>query len=688
MLIDSLNHTYVYVNGIFGSFQSLGSEVKLNYMLSVANSYAPGHSDMLQLLKPLREYVDINSLNSLDEILQRDIDDSRVADKIVDYLAKGIKSRPTFFPSIVVVLLPADTFADAATQYPTAKREIKNGRVCADYGGLWKYELFQDPDGNTTNLGTLGLRSGKNSGVIPLVIDGQHRAAAFRFMTGYANFEGENKIYETFYRQKLSFQGGEEFKSDLPVTYVWFESTDENNAQIESVNDFSRKLFVDINQSSQMISKSRKMLLADDDPCGFLTRSFYNQLAERGFQRENRVNLYSAGFDYPYDLSGKKGWSPTSIFVPELLSYALEYLLFSEDWVNRDLHKFKVEENKRENKSTFEKHIGFESFSHFISETLSIEKEKKQSVSQVKEVRDELNEAFRNRVGVHLMEIIDECGLYMMMMQASEKLELIYAGNGVESSGDSLARSTWKEVFCGGTGLYYTLKYSKNDSAVDYQLAIRKIESKYFAELSELTGLTTKESEDLSKLVKTVAFFVGFIMAYDFYVFRYGVSRQEIDVDEVRETYKELIADIDWVDFSKFVLRLKTNSNYLSTIDPKHWPAYRNVILRYIYEIQKSKGGKTVYETFARDSLERSIYIKELRVAVNSFADDKGANKRQLVQKAIKQGNWGDDSITEEEFKLLQSQVKLKVRSCFEREGDNVGTSVLEYNEGFMIGYS
>jgi hypothetical protein len=54
-----------------------------------------------------------------------------------------------------------------------------------------------------------------------VVLDGQHRANAFRFLSG--DLDVEDTIYATFYQ---GLGAANEVDADLPVTLIWFEAGD------------------------------------------------------------------------------------------------------------------------------------------------------------------------------------------------------------------------------------------------------------------------------------------------------------------------------------------------------------------------------------------------------------------------------------------------------------------------------
>ena len=100
-MFGKIEKSYTEFYGVKGEFSPPNSNVLVHHVNTVAkNGGGSGNEIFLEHLKPLREYVDITKIQTLDDVLQRDLDDSRVAKGIVRYLLEGNIELPTFFPSI------------------------------------------------------------------------------------------------------------------------------------------------------------------------------------------------------------------------------------------------------------------------------------------------------------------------------------------------------------------------------------------------------------------------------------------------------------------------------------------------------------------------------------------------------------------------------------------------------------
>lgn len=124
----------ITVYGMFGAFHvggqaEAGSKVLVRYFSTVAagqHSKAAGDSQgLLRELKPMRERVRVSDLRDLSSLLQRELDDDRVANELVPYL-RGVNTAVGFFPGILVALVPQGFLRSqeaAAYPRPSAERE-------------------------------------------------------------------------------------------------------------------------------------------------------------------------------------------------------------------------------------------------------------------------------------------------------------------------------------------------------------------------------------------------------------------------------------------------------------------------------------------------------------------------------------------------------------------------------------
>ena len=201
---------------------------------------------------------------SIEELYQRDIDWSRVENKIVPYLKA--EDIPKFFNSITVVLMPYDSgensFAniDSTSWKPPGvdnpSRFEPNGKI-KNFGpfsfGYWDaWEKYTDEGAST------GQIRWNPDEVFAVAIDGQHRLAAIQKYvqdsSGAKNAIKQTSVPVIFLilEKGCGFEGS---RKGSPVTIL-------------------RKLFIDLNKHAQSVSRARQILLDDNDPISLCVRAF------------------------------------------------------------------------------------------------------------------------------------------------------------------------------------------------------------------------------------------------------------------------------------------------------------------------------------------------------------------------------------------------------------------------------
>ncbi|MFD2122736.1 hypothetical protein ACFSNO_30080 [Streptomyces cirratus] len=256
-------------------------------------------------LAPVREVMDAGDLD-FNQLLQRDLDDHRVAVNLIPYLLKPQTTGPAFFPPIVAVLLPF------RNKRPTSFPELGElASINADdaswqeqrAGSAFQVHRLLGSDGQPhgANVGKLWWNRSESSLV---VLDGQHRAMALlaieRTLTNSWQETSAVK-YRSFYehqvRRVLERHGAGEpdlSKVEVPVTVCWFPGqTGEGSRPHEA----ARKLFVDVNKEARPPSESRIILLSDAELSNVLTRSMLSELRSRS--DDSYLPLYAVEYDNP-----------------------------------------------------------------------------------------------------------------------------------------------------------------------------------------------------------------------------------------------------------------------------------------------------------------------------------------------------------------------------------------------------
>lgn len=173
-------------------------------------------------------------------IFQRDINERRVKDELVDgYLKDATKFK--FFNPLTIALLPYDAAAQTILdkyREPHTKK-TSDGLISEKVDGITIVELEDQP------LGHIQWDTDK---VLGLAIDGQHRLSA---LIEYA---------------KAPSPGVDPSKCLIPVVLLVFDV--DRGDIVKQI----REIFVDINKTAQPVSTARKILLDDRDPFCIMAR--------------------------------------------------------------------------------------------------------------------------------------------------------------------------------------------------------------------------------------------------------------------------------------------------------------------------------------------------------------------------------------------------------------------------------
>ncbi|RKS78660.1 DndB-like DNA-sulfur modification-associated protein [Actinomadura pelletieri DSM 43383] len=305
-----------YVQGTWGSFDTPAGQV--NFVMTKARLGGDADAPERQLTKclaPVREIMDAGDLD-FHQLLQRDLDDHRVAVNLIPYLLKPQSNGPAFFPPIMTVLLPfrnkrPSTFPplepSTATNYDDALWQEERA------GNAFQVHRLLGPDGtlHAANLGKLWWNRSEASLV---VLDGQHRAMALLAVerTLSHSWQGSGAQFRPFYEHQVErmlrdYQVSEAdlARIEVPITVCWFpEQTGEGTRPHEA----ARKLFVDVNKEARPPSESRIILLSDGELSNVLTRSMLSALRSRS--NDSYLPLYAVEYDNPEVNSSRSArWS-------------------------------------------------------------------------------------------------------------------------------------------------------------------------------------------------------------------------------------------------------------------------------------------------------------------------------------------------------------------------------------------
>lgn len=536
----------IKVYGMAGTFHvgadSAAAGVRVRYFNTIAsgkNTEAAGNSrSLLQELKPMRERVQVSALRNLSTLLQRELDDGRVAGSLVPYL-QGKTSDVGFFPGILVALVP-NGFLESTSKavYPTPV--VSADATTEDYGELWKLTRFVAGE-KPIALGQLEIDP---KGADLIVLDGQHRANAFRFVTGTFEEADGDTIYSVFYQG-----AGEpmEFDSELPVTILWFESAGELDPTL-----ISRQLFVDVNTNAVAVSDSRNILLDDRNPGCIIVGAIYRLLASRGFDTEH-FSLLHGGFDCE-----ENERHPLALFLPAHFRYAISFFAFAPDKYDALSTTVPGDFSR-----TFKNFNRAETLIKGVTETAfrSAEKGGKDAVKA-------LGEALDKNFAPEIVELVETFCLVDEHVQATLDLGEELAVGGTKQI------EAWNKVFCGGEGLYGAFqRNTAGPRGKEYQKAIDEIESLFREKrVSRFVGASSQNVFKAYDAFSSKAGLAGFLMAAQAYckASDLGWAARASFVETLNK-----LAPVQWIHVLALYKPL-----IVKNLDPSLWPEMRAIFLR------------------------------------------------------------------------------------------------------------
>ncbi|MEE7450192.1 hypothetical protein MRF4_21610 [Methylobacterium radiotolerans] len=272
-------------------------------------------------LRPVREVLPTQAMD-FNQLLQRDLDDHRVATELVPYILNPSRFGPAFFPPIVAAVLPFDgSIPQPRFETPVDIIAEKDGIATWNgrrYGSAFKTERMQGQAPGSDSEIKLGRLSWNPEEVKLVVIDGQHRAMALLAIDRTINngWSDSGEKYKFFYepeiqralRGKTQEQRRELFEHlEFPVTLVWFPDSNDEGGDHHVA---ARKLFVDVNKNARKPTESRILLLSDTELLGIFTRRVLNEFRQGSV---SDLPIYAIEYDNPErDQASAAKWSVIS----------------------------------------------------------------------------------------------------------------------------------------------------------------------------------------------------------------------------------------------------------------------------------------------------------------------------------------------------------------------------------------
>lgn len=281
--------------GSYGEFSigPNGSKVRAHYLLT---KIRPGQSgspenQLATHMAPWREIFSLEELH-FDELIQRDLDDSRVAHDLIPYLLGDTGQHARFFPPVLAVLVPKqENRSGIAPRYPTPE---SNGDKIS-FGELFSFEKLKI-DGEVSPLGAIQYNPQRSAFVI---VDGQHRAMAILALHRQINKSWGADPFAPYYSH-IQLDAEEVAHIELPVCIIYFPDLHEGQTDFKEKGidlvSVCREVFIAVNRQAKQVSKSRELLLDDEDFAAFMMRRTLTQFKDRNSAPSTAARIYSFAF--------------------------------------------------------------------------------------------------------------------------------------------------------------------------------------------------------------------------------------------------------------------------------------------------------------------------------------------------------------------------------------------------------
>ena len=289
------------------------SAIRAKYILT---KIRPGNDntwecELASQMKPWREVFNIEDL-SFDELLQRDIDDSRVAHELIPYLLGTSGNRARFFPPILAVIVPRKKDGTGIEDYYPAPNDGED--LKESYEGL--FEIGQTTlDNVEAPMATLKYNKQRSAFII---VDGQHRAMAILALHRQLNKDWGDSNFKKYYTH-ISVSPQEVNHIELPTCIIYFPDLHKDNSSLKEKGiDLSlacREIFLVVNRSAKRVSKSRELLLDDEDIAAHLMRKTLSTFKKRSDEQARLTRIHSISY----------GDSDTEVGEREVVSGQLTY---------------------------------------------------------------------------------------------------------------------------------------------------------------------------------------------------------------------------------------------------------------------------------------------------------------------------------------------------------------------------
>ena len=294
------------------------------------------------MLTPVREIFEFADLG-FDDLLQRDIDDARVANELIPYvLSTEGRDAVRLFPPIVVVVMPVTPTGNRpADRYLPVRRET----VPLPQDGYAEELLTSGPAGGEVFRFKSMVQAGKPvegaadelalcAGAVRLVVvDGQHRAMSLLAL--HRNLQNDwggkgREAWRDFYQQwpRNVIEQSKLDELQLPAIFCTVPDLSEGSSYVGplTMKSACRGIFLTLNKTARRVSESRNRLLDDGDLIAVLMRQVLKPVKDIDTTALTPLRIWNVELDQ----GGSKLSNPVSLTGVNHLFYALQRTLLDE----------------------------------------------------------------------------------------------------------------------------------------------------------------------------------------------------------------------------------------------------------------------------------------------------------------------------------------------------------------------
>ena len=241
----------------------------------------------------------------LEELFQRDISSDRVEKDLVKQYLKN-QNKLSFFNSLTIALLPRNGFVIESSYGKKPDAQLPNkgeGWDRIDVGNIC-IEFLSGEE--------IGVIRWHKERIFPVAIDGQHRLAALK---AYYDEKEENLV-----------PGSPELETKISlILLILDEQVGFKRRKDESLIETLREIFIDLNKNARPVSRSRLILLEDQNIQSLCVRTLLAKKAKEFSEKELPLSIVTwRGDETKDEAKFDSGYSITSVLnLNEIVKYCL-----------------------------------------------------------------------------------------------------------------------------------------------------------------------------------------------------------------------------------------------------------------------------------------------------------------------------------------------------------------------------